>query len=288
MPKPAPNSIQPTRRDLHFRLPPDRILDWHADGVGVSAFINALSVTFPAGERFFIHSVRHFREQIRDPALREAVTQFIGQEAMHGREHEEWNQTLFERVPAAGRIEKRLAKRLERWKRKLPKTTQLAMTIGAEHVTAVLGDLMLKDSGFLEGRNTSDRHSHPDYVALLRWHGLEETEHKAVAFDVWKSVMKPTPRAYLERSFGLLYILSAYWPDISEIIRESLRAQPQCNATSEREKIKSFLYGRDGIFRQIGIPMLRYFKPGFHPWDDDNSHLLEEIAGLEHRYTAAA
>lgn len=270
----------PVRRDLHFDLPAERILDWHANGAGVTAFINALSVTFPAGERFFIHSVRHFRDQITDPELKQAVTAFIGQEAMHGREHDEWNAHLFDRVPETRALENRLARRLDRWKRRLPKTTQLAITIGAEHITAVLGDLMLREREFLEGHKDSAHCSHPGYVALLRWHGLEETEHKAVAYDVWRSVMRSTPRAYLERSFGLVFILSAYWPDITDLIRASLKAQPECDPQQERKRIKSFLYGRTGIFRQLGLPVLRYFKPGFYPWDDDNRALLAELDGL--------
>ena len=39
-------------------------------------------------------------------------------------------------------------------------------------------------------------------------------------------------------------------------------------------RIGSFLLLRPGAFRKIFIPWLEYFKPGFHPWDHDNRHLL--------------
>ncbi len=275
--------MQPTRRDLSFDLPAEHILDWHGDGPAVTAFINALSVSFPEGERFFIHSVRQFRDQITDPAMKKAVTAFIGQEAMHGREHERWNDAIFARAPDTRAINERLNRRVARWKRYLPRSTQLAMTVGAEHVTAVLGDFMLRNTAFLEGHGATK--SVPGYVALLRWHGLEETEHKAVAFDVWRQVMAGKPRAYFERSFGLLFMLYAYWSDIGDLIHASLKEQ-DVDHHQEIQTLRHFLHGKDGVFRNLAGPLLRYFKPGFHPWQDDNRDLLAQLAEFDEKIAA--
>ena len=84
-------NILPTRRNLRFKLNPSKALTWHQDGRNVSQFLNTLSLFFPVGERFFIDSVRHYRDRVQDPDLKKAVAAFIGQEAMHGREHEEYN-----------------------------------------------------------------------------------------------------------------------------------------------------------------------------------------------------
>src|SRR5947209_20407206 len=54
----------------------------------------ALSAVFPDGEDFFVRSVRHFRDGVADPALKRQVAGFIGQEAMHGREHRVLNDRL--------------------------------------------------------------------------------------------------------------------------------------------------------------------------------------------------
>src|SRR5947199_6702366 len=54
----------------------------------------ALSAVFPDGERYFVRSVRNFRDQIDDPELKRRVAGFIGQEAMHGTEHRLFNQRL--------------------------------------------------------------------------------------------------------------------------------------------------------------------------------------------------
>ena len=68
-----------------------------ADGDLISGHvIAALSSVFPDGEDFFVRSVRHFRDQITDPALKRQVAGFIGQEAVHGREHRVFNDRLAE------------------------------------------------------------------------------------------------------------------------------------------------------------------------------------------------
>src|SRR5437763_6854849 len=59
-----------------------------------SHFIAALSAVFPEGENFFIRSVKHYRDRITDPRLKEQVSGFIGQEVVHGREHGAFNEHL--------------------------------------------------------------------------------------------------------------------------------------------------------------------------------------------------
>ena len=277
--------MQPIRRDVKFDFSNADMGNWHGDGPAVSHFLNALSVVFPDGERFFIESVRNFRNQVTDPELKTAITAFIGQEAMHGREHESWNRHYFEHVPGAIKVDDFAKSRLKRWQKWLPKTTQLAMTIGAEHITAVLGDFILRNPEFLEGHGKTP--SHAEFVAMLGWHAMEETEHKAVAFDVWNSVMRNTPRAYVERSFGLLFMLAAYAPVINQLVIEGLKVERERTGTApDLVPLRSYLSGKKGLFRRIALPVLSYFKPGFHPWDDDNRELLAPLDALAMNYAA--
>lgn len=275
--------MQPIRRDIQFDIPAEHIMDWHGDGVGVTQFINALSVFFPAGERFFIDSVRNYLSHIDDPQLQAAVRGFIGQEAMHGREHDRWNNAYFQAVPKVKKIERFATRRLKRWQKWLPKSTQLAMTIGAEHITAVLGDFILRHPEFIEGKGAVK--SRAEYVAVLQWHALEETEHKAVAYDVWKTVMRRSPKAYVERCLGLLFMIVAYAPLLNQVISEGLKAQAgDIDIAQELNSLRQHLYGKDGLIRAIILPVLGYARPGFHPWDDDNRALLEQMHALEAQY----
>ena len=83
--------VNPIRRNLQFRLPRHRVTVWNGAGKHVTQFYNTLSIFFPVGERFFIQSLRHYRHVADSPELKEEVAAFIGQEAFHGREHDEYN-----------------------------------------------------------------------------------------------------------------------------------------------------------------------------------------------------
>src|SRR3954463_1435895 len=68
-----------------------------ADGdVVMSHVLAVLSSTFPEGEEFFVRSVAAVRDELTDPTLLEDVEGFIGQEKMHGREHQVLNDRLAE------------------------------------------------------------------------------------------------------------------------------------------------------------------------------------------------
>ena len=84
-----------------------------------------MSITFPAGEKFFIDAVRHYRDEITDPELQEHIRGFCGQEGFHRREHQLYNETLCEaRGYDLQKLEGKLTKRLELGKEKSPPYTK--------------------------------------------------------------------------------------------------------------------------------------------------------------------
>ena len=86
MPDGAARALFPVRKmGFSFDEVPRR---WFYDSVLVSDLVNALNLLFPAGERFFVRSVKHYVPQLRDPELRARVRAFFGQEGSHGHEHE--------------------------------------------------------------------------------------------------------------------------------------------------------------------------------------------------------
>ncbi|MDP3856568.1 MAG: metal-dependent hydrolase [Stagnimonas sp.] len=263
-------SILPIRRDIRFSLAAERISDWHPRGQVTTQFINTLSLFFPVGERFFIQAVRHYRDQVSDPELQKAMTAFIGQEAMHGREHEEYNDLMQQAGLPAVALENRVKALLERIKAVAPPSTQLAITIALEHYTALLADWVLSVDAVT-------RDTEPGYQALWRWHSLEETEHKAVAYDVWNAVMKDRPRAYAERAAVQLIATGLFMALVSVYTVRMVRADRKARGLKQWRSLAGFLVGREGFLRRSFRPWLDYFKPGFHPWQHDNRHFLAEI-----------
>ena len=152
------------------------------DGDIISSHLMAnLSGVFPDGEDFFVRSVRNFRGKVADPELKRQVAGFIGQEAVHGREHRMLNKRLHELGYDTPQME-----RMTRWGLKgrekiMSKTSNLAATAALEHFTATFAEIVLSDE------SARELMGEPEIRDVFVWHALEESEHKAVAFDVYKA-----------------------------------------------------------------------------------------------------
>src|SRR5437870_9840520 len=93
----TPQRTVPTRRISFEESLQDLPKHFAADGDLILSHLAAsLSSVFPDGEDFFVRSVRHYRDRIEDPQLKRQVAGFIGQEALHGREHRTFNVRLDE------------------------------------------------------------------------------------------------------------------------------------------------------------------------------------------------
>lgn len=280
--KQAMPEVMPERRDLHFAPPADRISDWHGQGPNMTQFMNTLSIFFPAGERMFIDAVRSYRDQIPDPDLKKAATAFIGQEAMHSREHVEYNELMAKAGLPAEKLDKFVWSLLDFVKENLPKSMPLSGTIALEHFTALMGESVLAHLDQFEG-------SQEDYARMWTWHALEETEHKAVAYDVWEKCVGRGPVAYANRAIGMVVATSIFWPLVAAFYVQMTRADEGCRKAGWRGHLKVFnqLFGKPGMLRQQFPEWLAYFKYGFHPWQQDNSHRLAMIDELVEQADAA-
>src|SRR3990167_3540335 len=91
--KHTPDDLDVAPRDIRFSLDSARQGHWlGGDPVGTAVF-NALSLTFPDGERLFIDAVKNYRGQLGGKLL-DDVRGFIAQEAIHSREHHTLNQLI--------------------------------------------------------------------------------------------------------------------------------------------------------------------------------------------------
>jgi uncharacterized protein len=266
-------SVTPIRRDLEFHLPADKMGRWHPAGQAHSLFIDTLSVFFPTGERFFINSLRPYREKLKDPELLKALNAFIGQEGMHGREHMEYNAKLAGAGIPVDQQEALVDRLLDFSKARLAPEYQLAVTVALEHLTAILGDILLREPKLLEGAD-------PQFAALWRWHALEETEHKAVAFDVYEQMVGKGPRAYAIRTSALVISTGIFWALVYPFWVQNLKARGQLGNWRSIANALKWQWLSPGGLRRTIPDWLDWFKPGFHPWDHDNREFLTKIDSL--------
>src|SRR3954453_12422717 len=182
-PQAVPHRSVRTRR-IAFAYPPTSLDRHYVNGdLVMSHVVSVLSAMFPPGEDFFVRSVKRHAGQVTDPELKQKVAGFIGQEVTHGREHRELNKRLQEMGYPTHRVSRMAKAGLLRNERLFPPKVQLAMTAALEHYTAALAETLLTDPRAQEllGEN--------EVRSMLLWHALEESEHKAVAFDVFQHVV---------------------------------------------------------------------------------------------------
>ncbi len=315
-PAPAPARTISVR-NYHFHLPADRVLSWHGAGLHATAFNNALSVFFPLGETFFIHAVKRYMHVVpQGSQLQLDVEAFVGQEAIHSREHDAYNAALrphywvsliegvlwcvlfpFECVPPLA----------------------LAGTVALEHLTASLGHLLVSDESLMT-------QSEPHFAELWYWHAVEETEHKgawgrrcvgppagelptplppprltarahthsppplpplyftAVAFDVYERAFGKGLFAYALRVFALGVAMTIFFAlFIPTFLYFVVRAGGLLDfggwAGLARHHWGSGGPAGEGkgMMRRMGPLLRHYFRRDFHPWDHDNAVLLKPL-----------
>ena len=236
-----------------------------ADGDLLHSHVAAsLSAVFPDGEDFFVKSVRHYRSEVTYPELKRQVAGFIGQEAMHGREHRAFNNRLDELGYPTKKIERFTKWGLELRSKYAPPKANLAATAALEHFTATLAELVLSSE------ETRDLFGNEEVKNLFLWHALEESEHKAVAFDVYKAIggserLRVWTMRLIRYGFVLgmtVQVLIALAGDRDTYRRGKLRKSWKKFKTSPV------------VSREVWDQLKEYERPGFHPDDRDTSELV--------------
>ena len=167
-------------------------------------------------------------------------------------------------------IENSIRRRLA-FLRRLGTLRMLGVTIALEHFTAMLADIVDADPEMWEG-------TPEDIRRLWRWHAMEETEHKAVAFDVFEVVTRDwSPRR--RQFFRARIMLFTSFHFVRNVTRyaSALLVADGMGRWSARSAVTRFLFGTPGIFRRIGPQWRDWFRLDFHPWNHDNRARLEEM-----------
>ncbi|OBJ67700.1 metal-dependent hydrolase [Mycobacterium sp. 1274756.6] len=231
-------------------------------------FCNVLHLLLPAGEEFFVEVFKQALPLIRDEQLRLDVQGFIGQEALHSQAHagvvDYFAANGIDMTPFTDQMhwlfDKLLGDR-PRWSIRRQRAwllERVALVAAIEHYTAILGEWIL-DTPAHDAVGT-----HPVMLDMLRWHGAEEVEHKAVAFDVMKHLQSGYWRQ-VRTQLLVTPLMLLLWV---RGLRYMYRVDPELPAGVKPRWRDWFTSARRGLvpapWRFLRV-IAAYYRPGFHP-----------------------
>jgi predicted metal-dependent hydrolase len=265
----TPADLTITPRDLRLDREASHPRWWHGGDPVATAYFNALSASFPQGETFFIEAVRRYRDH-GDARLQAQIQAFIQQEAAHTREHVAFNKLIKNAGYDTTAMDGETRRRLDIARSRHP-LAQLAITVALEHFTAIMAHSLLTTKNPLPGAPL-------EVLRLWQWHAIEELEHKAVAYDTFLAVtreLSPFKRWAL-RCHVMLLISAQFWHTNFERMADFFR-QDGINTARTWWRVFTYLCFEPGVMRIIFLPYLSFFRPGFHPWNHDDSALIRDF-----------
>jgi len=269
------NSVPIVSRYPRLQFPPIAPITtesgWFDNNPAITEFLHALSVVFPQGEKFFIDSVVHFRDRIEDPTLQEQVKGFVSQEMQHSAQHVKYNQRIEQEYGhKILNVDKFVAFILSIPRAVGTKLGLLAITCALEHFTATMADLFLNTP---QGKATLAKMP-LHHRTLWIWHALEETEHKAVAYDVYVAM----GGGYIRRIINyfivtIFFILFLSWIHLYFLFNRGLLF-----TFSSYKSMFTFFFVEPGLATRLFPYWKDYLRKDFHPWQHQNAFLIQQYA----------
>jgi hypothetical protein len=249
---------------------------WCGGDAFPTALFNALSMSFPVGEQFFIDSVRDGFKALppdKQERYRAEVQAFIGQEATHRRLHGLYNEHL-KQQGLVNDWGPRAERRLKLLEGQDPRHA-LAITAANEHFTAIIANWLLHNPDLLGSED-------PRLVTLWLWHSSEESEHKSTAFDLYEALNGN----HEWRMTWFRRVTTYFLGDTLRQTANNLRRDGTLWRWSTWKGAASYLFGKRGLIRMTYKPWREYLRRDFHPSQQDASEAWRWLAEHRDQYTA--
>lgn len=243
---------------IDLDAPPAR--HWCGGDAFVTAWLNALSMSFPIGEQFFIDSLRSAVTELPEEeqaTWQREIQDFVAQEATHRQIHKRFNDHLLKGGMVNG-WERRIKRRL-RYINHLSPKHHVAITAAYEHFTAVMSGWILNNPDRLSG-------SEERFKTMWLWHASEEIEHRNVAFDMFQRIDgRLALRNRWMKRVTLVFFIDAFLQTLSNLRRDGTLWRRATWQSGWR-----FLFAPGGLLRTSYAPWRDYFKADFHPNQHEN------------------
>ncbi len=235
----------------------------------VSHSFNALSLLFPQGEKYFIDVAREVARAVKLSANQphsEEIRGFVAQEAIHTRQHARYNAVL-DQLGYRNVVNDYIDRVVELTQRHRSPLTNLAMVCAYERYTAILGDFALSNPQVLAP-------APPGLALIWGWHAAEETEHRAVCFDLYREagggwLRRMLTFALVTLNFSVMF-LRAYF----HLLHTDGCLKPARLPRTLAQALR-FHFGVPGLVWHLIAQGIPYLAPRFHPWNFDNRRKLQ-------------
>lgn len=264
-PRGAIANIPPRRMDFDF-VEADAPRYFYGNDPFLSHFWNTFSSLLPEGEAFFVQAVRHYRDQITDPLLKAQVAGFIGQEAMHSKEHLAFNNMMGSKGMPMEALHRDIGWLLKAAAKYTPKSVQLAATVCLEHYTAIIAEQLLREPSHQQMIQD------PNAMKMWMWHAVEENEHKNVAYDLYEK----TVGNYWLRAGTMIPTTIILAMVMIVFQARMMAADKQLLKVRQNARGLAYLWGRNGLFPRLAPQFFDFFRRDFHPSQHDTDALLDE------------
>lgn len=252
---PAIDLGQKTVRRMAFRFAQTMGGVWNPERPEFSHIVNAGSLGMPYLEPYLIDTMRQARDKTDDPALIAEIDHYIGQEATHFRQHQQFNKRLaalgYASVPQAEAV---LKADYQAFARNRSFAFNLAYAEGFEAMALGLGHMLIEDREYLFGDGEAGVSS------LILWHFVEEIEHKCATFNVFEAL----DGRYHMRIYGLLYASFHTMARTRQGYVALLKEDGYWGNWRSRLRLYRLLLR---IFRRVTPRLLAVLKPGYNPRD---------------------
>lgn len=241
-----------------------------SDNPVMACYLATLSAMFPAGERYFVHSVRGLQHQAESAQLKKDIAAFIGQEAMHAKEHQLLNDVVVASGIDSTPISRHVSDLMALLKARLSPHLQLAVTAAVEHFTAIMARQIMRREDF---------HAHLGNAEMRKiwlWHAVEESEHKSVAFDLYREAGGQNWMRLLAMPPATIYMGLIMGGGTALL---ALRDRKAWRIKDLREAW-SILLGRNGFISTLGLDYLDYYRLSFHPNDHESKALEDQMRAV--------
>ncbi|WP_448318434.1 metal-dependent hydrolase [Streptomyces sp. CO7] len=256
-----------TPRDVRFDwdgLP----LHWIPGEPFATHVVNVLHMLLPEGERWFVKVFRQTMPLITDEELRSRVLGFTGQEAVHAEAHQGVLDHLAAKKVPIGPYVAQIEYLFRQVLGDRPDLTpdrqrqylieRVAIIAGIEHFTAFLGDWILNAEAL--DRAGAD----PVMLDLLRWHGAEEVEHRAVAYDLLRHLDPGYLRRVRTMAIATTVLVQLWVRGARYLMSVDAELAPGTKARW-RDVPRTTRRGLMPSTAKLFVSVARYFSPRYHP-----------------------